>query len=284
MYIEIKNISKSYGNKKVLDGINLRIPKGSLFGLLGPNGAGKSTLINILNNIVQCDGGAISIFGDDFFTDNQQIKQKTSYIPQTYAFYPDLTTIENLEFFGALYGLKNEDLQKQIEFCIDFTSLQNYRNIRAKNYSGGVKRRLNIAIGLLNNPEIIYFDEPTTGIDPQSRNYILQMIKKLNTQQNTTVIYTSHYMEEVEFLCDEIAILDNQTIVYQNKKSDMLEEIKKVEIVLKDESKILIDVSQNYDEFSTYVASCRENIKYIDYKNRNLEELFLKLTKQDLRD
>lgn len=284
MYIEIKNLSKSYGNKKVLDGINLRIPKGSLFGLLGPNGAGKSTLINILNNIVQCDGGAISIFGDDFFTDNQQIKQKTSYIPQTYAFYPDLTTIENLEFFGALYGLKNEDLQKQIEFCIDFTSLQNYRNIRAKNYSGGVKRRLNIAIGLLNNPEIIYFDEPTTGIDPQSRNYILQMIKKLNTQQNTTVIYTSHYMEEVEFLCDEIAILDNQTIVYQNKKSDMLEEIKKVEIVLKDESKILIDVSQNYDEFSTYVASCRENIKYIDYKNRNLEELFLKLTKQDLRD
>ncbi len=284
MSIEIKNLSKSYGDTLVLDNLNLTISKGSIFGLLGPNGAGKSTLVGILNNILKKDSGQITFFGKDFDSDIDYVKSNSSFVPQTYAFYPNLTAVENLEFFGSLYGLTGKKLTEKINFCIEITSLQNYKNKLSHTYSGGLKRRLNIAIGLLNDAKVLYLDEPTVGVDPQSRNYILKMIQNINQETNLTIIYTSHYMEEIEFLCDDIAILDNTKIIVHDKKEILLDKTKEVEIQLLDDKNITINTSDSYDEFIKLINLNQNNIKNINFKNKNLEDMFLKLTKQELRD
>ncbi|WP_428026889.1 ABC transporter ATP-binding protein [Arcobacter sp.] len=286
MSIIIKNLNKSYNNIPILKDLSLEINTGSIFGLLGPNGAGKTTLVSILNHLISKDSGYIKINGLDFEKQKNEIKKISSYIPQTYAFYPNLTSYENLEFFGALYGLKGASLKKQISYCIEATSLEKFINKRASTYSGGVKRRLNIAIGLLNSPKIIYFDEPTVGIDPQSRKYILDVIKNLNKTQDTTIIYTSHYMEEVEYLCDEIAVLDKNKIILQEKKDILVKEKSIIEIELTNQ-KIDVDISNSYDKFLDLMCELKnknENIKNINFANKNLEKLFLSLTKEDLRD
>lgn len=240
MSIIIKDLNKSYNHQTILENLSLQINTGSVFGLLGPNGAGKTTLVSILNQLVKKDSGSIEIYGLNLEKNSNEIKKISSYIPQTYAFYPNLTAYENLEFFGALYGLSGEKLKQQIQYCVEVTSLEKFLHKKAFTYSGGVKRRLNIAIGLMNSPKIIYFDEPTVGIDPQSRKYILDVIKNLNKTQDTTIVYTSHYMEEIEFLCDEIAILDKKKIIFQDTKDN--------------------------------------------FTNKNLENIFLSLTKEELRD
>ncbi len=245
MSIVIKNLCKSYKKNLVLDNLNLEVKEGSLFGLLGPNGAGKTTLLSILNFLIPKDSGTIEIAGKSLDTNQKEIKSICSIVPQSYAFYPKLTAYENLEFFASLYGLKNEALKKRINYCVEVCSLEKYINKQAHTFSGGLKRRLNIAIGLLNKPKILYLDEPTVGIDPQSRKYILEVIKEINKKEKTTIIYTSHYMEEVEYLCDEIAILDNSKIIFQESK---------------------------------------EQMKNSEFGYKNLEEMFLSLTKQDLRD
>lgn len=286
MSIIIKNLNKSYNSVPILENLSLEIKTGSVFGLLGANGAGKTTLVSILNHLLLKDSGNIEIYGLDFEKQKNKIKKISSYIPQTYAFYPNLTSYENLEFFGALYGLKGEKLKKQISYCIEVTSLEKFVNKRASTYSGGVKRRLNIAIGLLNSPKIIYFDEPTVGIDPQSRKYILEVIKNLNKTQDTTIIYTSHYMEEVEYLCDEIAVLDKSKIILQEKKDILIKEKSIIEVELENE-KIDIDISNSYDKFLDLMCelkSKKKSIKNINFPDKSLEKLFLSLTKEDLRD
>jgi len=286
MSIKISNLSKSYENQKVLDKLSLEIKEGSLFGLLGPNGAGKTTLVSILNFLEKPDLGDISIFGYDHKTQKKQIKRISSYVPQTYAFYPTLTAYENLEFFGALYGLYGKELQQRIQYCVEVTSLERFVNKPAKHYSGGVKRRLNIAIGLLNQPKILYLDEPTVGIDPQSRKYILDVIKQINLENKTTIIYTSHYMEEIEYLCDDIAILDHHKIVLHQQKQKLLEDNSYIEIELQDEV-LKIPSDKDYDEFIQTIKTLDDGkklIKDIRFPNKNLEELFLNITKGKLRD
>ena len=286
MAIKISNLKKSYKDFNVLDNLNLTIPEGSIFGLLGPNGAGKTTLVSILNYLVKKDSGNIKIFDYDFIKDKNKIKQISSFIPQSYAFYPNLTAYENLEFFAALYGLKNAKLKKRIDFCIEVTSLELFRNKLAHTFSGGVKRRLNIAIGLLNEPKILYLDEPTVGIDPQSRKYILDVIKKINKEKNTTIIYTSHYMEEIEYLCDEIAILDNNKIVLQEKKDVLIAQNNTIEIIMQDKT-ISINTHINYNEFVDtliLLKESKEKIINIKSSNNRLEDMFLDITKGDLRD
>ncbi|MCT7909474.1 ABC transporter ATP-binding protein [Arcobacter lacus] len=216
MSIVIENLNKSYQNTKILEDLNLKVNSSTIFGLLGPNGAGKTTLLSILNNLTKKDSGNIKIYDYDLDSDEKNIKSISSYIPQTYAFYPNLTAYENLEFFGALYGLKSKNLQDKIFDVIQSCSLEKYIHKKAFTFSGGVKRRLNIAIGLLNSPKILYLDEPTVGIDPHSRKYILDIIKKINITKGLTIFYTSHYMDEIEYLCDEIAILDNKKIIIQD--------------------------------------------------------------------
>ena len=283
MSIIINNLSKSYGEHVILDKINLTIDEGSIFGLLGPNGAGKSTLVSILNNILNKDSGSIEFFGKDFDKNTSYVKENSSYVPQTYAFYPDLTAVENLQFFGSLYGLKGQVLRERIAYCIEFTSLEKYSHRRAYTFSGGVKRRLNIAIGLLNNPKILYLDEPTVGIDPQSRNYILQMIKELNQESQLTIVYTSHYMEEIEFLCDDIAILDKSHILLHEKKELLLDQTKYIEVTLKNGKTTQINTKESYADLVAYLKE-NPDIADIHTDHKNLEEMFLKLTKQDLRD
>jgi len=193
MSIKINNLNKSYSNSTILEDLNLNINTGSVFGLLGPNGAGKTTLVSILNHLISKDSGKIEIYGYDFEKNKKDIKRISSYIPQTYSFYPSLTAYENLEFFAALYGLRGKELKQKIDYCSEITSLKKFIDKKAHTFSGGVKRRLNIAIGLLNSPKIIYLDEPTVGIDPQSRKYILEVIKNLNKEEDTTTIYFTLY-------------------------------------------------------------------------------------------
>jgi len=286
MAIKIQSLTKSYGKHRVLENLNLHIKEGEIFGLLGPNGAGKTTLISILNYLESKDSGSITILGKEYNTNKSYIQSNSSYIPQSYAFYPELTAYENLEFFAALYKIQSQDIKKKILEALKMTALEKYKNTKAKDFSGGLKRRLNIAIGLLNNPKILYLDEPTVGIDPQSRKYILDIIKNINTIQKTTIIYTSHYMDEIEYLCDEIAILDEKNIIKKDTKKNLLNENALVTIQVEDET-IKIDTHNGYDEFSKCIVSLEKDNKKIlsiNYGNKSLEEMFLKITKQDLRD
>lgn len=286
MSIVISNLCKSYDDNLVLDNLNLTIKKGSLFGLLGPNGAGKTTLVSILNFLEKKDQGDITIFGFNHQKEKNKIKQISSYIPQTYAFYPTLSAYENLEFFGALYGLKDKKLKEKIDQCVQITSLEKFLHKKSEHYSGGVKRRLNIAIGLLNDPQILYLDEPTVGIDPQSRKHILDVIKDINRVKQTTIIYTSHYMEEIEYLCDDIAILDQNKIVLHEKKDTLLEQNSYIEITTDNEI-IKLNHDNNYQslrEKLNELHSKNISIKDLQLPRGDLEKLFLDITHKDLRD
>ncbi len=194
MAIKIKSLHKKYDKYQVLENLDLHIKEGEIFGLLGPNGAGKTTLVSILNYLGKKDSGRIEIFGKTFEKNKKYIQSISSYVPQSYAFYPDLTAYENLEFFAALYKIKTNKMQEVINSCINMTALENYKNKQVKTFSGGLKRRLNIAIGLLNEPKILYLDEPTVGIDPQSRKYILDIIKEINiNKKNYYYLYFALY-------------------------------------------------------------------------------------------
>jgi ABC-2 type transport system ATP-binding protein len=213
--IDIKNLHYSYGDKKVINGIDLHIAKAEVFGLLGPNGAGKTTLISILTGLLREYAGSVVIDGMDLRTKRRHVQKVTSFIPQSLAFYKNLTAFENLEFFGGLYGLRGKTLHKRIAYVTEVTNLGTVVRERAHTLSGGLKRRLNIAIGLLNTPRIMYLDEPTVGIDPQSRNQLLHMIKDLNSTEKMTVVY----LDEVAYLCDRIAIIDRGSLVKSAAKN-----------------------------------------------------------------
>lgn len=245
--LNLDKVSKKYDNKTVVDHISLEINKGEIFGLLGPNGAGKSTTMNMICSLVKPTTGNITVFGYDNKKEMNKIKEKLGYIPQELAIHGNLKAWENVELFAGLYGLKGKDLKNAVEESLDFVGLSEHRNGFTKNFSGGMKRRLNIACALSHKPELLIFDEPTVGIDPQSRNYILEKIKYIN-KQGATVIYTSHYMEEVEAICSRIAIMDNGKIIAMGTKEEL------VSLVSKDD------------------------------KNMSLEEVFLTLTGKKLRD
>ncbi len=208
--IEIANVVKKYGDLIALNHLSFEISSGIIFGLLGVNGAGKSTLLSVLNGLSPIDSGDIKVFGLDIKKDIKKIRQISSIIPQNLAFYDKLSVQENLDFFGKIQNAKKENYNKAIEI----NGLNDVLNQRASTLSGGQKRRLNIAIGLLNDPKIIYFDEPTVGIDTKSRNEILESIKNYK-DFGITVVYTSHYLNEIESICDEVAILSHGKLVTQ---------------------------------------------------------------------
>ena len=215
--IKVSNLVKKYADIKALDELSLEIKKGTIFGLLGVNGAGKSTLLSILNGLAIADSGTITVFGLDIKKDISKIKKISSIIPQNLAFYEKLTVKENLDFFADIQYATQVDYDR----AIAVNNLHELLNQRASTLSGGQKRRLNIAIGLLNNPQIIYFDEPTVGIDPKSRNEILDSIKAYK-ELGITVIYTSHYINEIEKICDEVAIISHGKLIKQDTISNLL--------------------------------------------------------------
>ena len=223
--IRIENLSKHYNTILALDQLSMNIEKGVIFGLLGPNGAGKTTLISILNGLSSFEKGSIEIFGLPLRNNLKQIRKRCTFIPQSLALYENLSVIENLRFFAGIQLIIGADLKNNLEYAISVNHLENLLDQKAATLSGGQKRRLNIAIGLLNNPEILYFDEPTIGIDPESRNDILDTIRSFK-EDNKTVIYTSHYMDEIEKICDEAAIINHGKIVLQGNLQTMLKESK----------------------------------------------------------
>ncbi len=210
--LSTKDLTKKFHNKVVVDNLNLEIKKGEIFGLLGPNGAGKSTTMNMICSIVKPTAGSIEFLGKNPWKQKREVIHKLGYIPQDLAIHGNLKAWENVELFTSLYGIKGEELKRTIDESLEYVGLLEKRNEFAKNFSGGMKRRLNIACAIGHQPNLLIFDEPTVGIDPQSRNFILEKIKESN-QKGATVVYTSHYMEEVEAICTRIAIMDNGKII-----------------------------------------------------------------------
>lgn len=210
--LKTTNLTKKYNNRTVVDNLNLEIRRGEVFGLLGPNGAGKSTAMNMICQIVRPTAGEISLLGKDPRKQKKEVIRKVGYIPQELAIHGNLKAWENVELFTSLYGIKGQNLKRAVEESLEYVGLSERKQDFAKNFSGGMKRRLNIACAIGHNPELLIFDEPTVGIDPQSRNFILDKIKESN-KRGATVIYTSHYMEEVEAICTRIAIMDNGKMI-----------------------------------------------------------------------
>lgn len=245
--LKTTDLMKKYNNKVVVDNLNIEIRKGEIFGLLGPNGAGKSTTMNMICSIVRPTAGEIELMGRNPWKQKKEVIHKIGYIPQELAIHGNLKAWENVELFTSLYGVKGQELKKAVNDSLEYVGLLERKQEFAKNFSGGMKRRLNIACALGHNPEFLIFDEPTVGIDPQSRNFILDKVKESNAK-GATVMYTSHYMEEVETICTRIAIMDNGKIIACGTS----QELKKL------------------------VNSGDENI--------TLEEVFLTLTGKKLRD
>ena len=216
MYIlQIENLHKSYDKFEAIKGIDLNIKKGDIYGLLGPNGAGKSTLIKTITGLEKMTSGKI-IF-EESETSINKYKKNIGLLPQDIALYLDFTAKENVTFFCSLYGYRGRDLKERVDKALEFVGLLDVKNKKAKEFSGGMKRRLNMACAIAHNPRLIIMDEPTVGIDPQSRNHILESVRKLN-EQGSTIIYTSHYMEEVEELCNNISIMDRGKVIANGSK------------------------------------------------------------------
>jgi ABC-2 type transport system ATP-binding protein len=205
--IEVEDVRKHYGPTVALGGVSLAIEPGELFGLLGPNGAGKTTLMSVLAGLTDPDAGTVRLFGKPFSVADRDLRRLVGLATQDLAVYPELTARENLTFFGKLYGLNGADLRDRVGEMLDAVGLTDRADDRAGTFSGGMKRRLNLAVAVVHRPQVLLLDEPTTGVDPQSRNHIFERVKALNAA-GLTVVYTSHYMEEVQTLCTRIAILD----------------------------------------------------------------------------
>ncbi len=210
--LKTSDLTKKYQGRAVVDNLNIEIHKGEVFGLLGPNGAGKSTTLNMICSVVRPTAGAVELFGKNPWKQQKEVVHRIGYIPQELAIHGSLRAWENVELFTSLYGIKGKELKAAVEKSLEYVGLLERKKEFAKNFSGGMKRRLNIACAIGHNPDLLIFDEPTVGIDPQSRNFILEKIKESN-QAGATVIYTSHYMEEVEAVCSRIAIMDNGKII-----------------------------------------------------------------------
>ncbi len=223
--IEIRDLAKTYrgSSSPALSQLNLNIPAGEIFGLLGPNGAGKTTTVAILCGLVQPTEGTATIGGYNLPDELPSIRQIIGYVPQDIALYPSLTAKENLRFFGNMYGLRGKLLRKRIDHYLDAFGLWAHARKRVEQFSGGMKRRTNIIAALLHEPSILFLDEPTVGIDVQSRHLILETLKRIH-QEGTTIIYTSHHMEEAQQFCSRIAIIDHGTIIKEGKPTELIAE------------------------------------------------------------
>ena len=218
--LRLEDVTMQFGGVIAVDNLSMEINEGEIFGLLGPNGAGKSTTLNMVCSLLKPTSGSIEVFGMDSGKETKQIKRRIGYIPQDLAIHGNLKAWENVELFTSLYGIRGKELRAAVDESLEFVGLLDRRNSYAKTFSGGMKRRLNIACSIGHKPDLLIFDEPTVGVDPQSRNFVLEKIKEANAK-GTTVIYTSHYMEEVEAICTRIAIMDNGRIIATGTREEL---------------------------------------------------------------
>ncbi|MGL6075422.1 MAG: ABC transporter ATP-binding protein [Fimbriiglobus sp.] len=210
--LHVTDVKKDYGSFQALRGVSFDVAASELFGLLGPNGAGKTTLLSILAGLSDATAGSVTLGGQELSTSTTELRRQIGLATQDLAIYPELTAQENLDFFGRLYGLRGPDLRSRVQEMLALAALEDRAKHRAGTFSGGMKRRLNLAVALVHRPKVLLLDEPTTGVDPQSRNHIFEQVKRLNAA-GLTVVYTSHYMEEVQALCPRLAIVDHGRII-----------------------------------------------------------------------
>ncbi|MDS0525869.1 ABC transporter ATP-binding protein [Clostridium sp. SHJSY1] len=310
--IEVKDLKKYYKENKAVNGLSFNLYKGEILGFLGPNGAGKSTTINILSTILKHDEGKIKFFDKDIKDNKKWIKAQLGIVPQELAIFEEISAYRNVEFFTSLYGLKGKELKNSVLEALKLVGLEDKKDNKPVTFSGGMKRRLNIACAIAHKPKILILDEPTVGIDPQSRNHILESIRLLR-KNGTTIIYTTHYMEEVEEIADRVIIMDSGTKIaegtiaelmenykntrvykisidcsYKEKfKYDFLYEIEGIQKVEVDERGLSITTIkeiENLDKIILRLIDRNIKINHITSEEGNLEMVFLKLTGKKLRD
>ena len=308
--IQVRSVSKSFGSIDAIRDMSFSINKGEIFGILGPNGAGKSTIVNILNTLVKPDRGDVIIDGVNINDDGKTIKLIMGVVPQEIALYEELSAYENMMFWGGLYDIPKQQLKTNINLTLEIVDLVNRKNDRIKTFSGGMKRRINIACSLLHNPKILVLDEPTVGVDPQNRNHIFEVIERLHNE-GITIIYTTHYMEEAERFCDKIAIIDVGriialgtlkelreisdtkdllTIKLADFNSETISSIMMVDPLIRFDSTtktLEIDCENISDEISkmtNHIQNAGGIIERIYTRGTNLESIYLKLTGKELRD
>ncbi len=311
-FVTVSRLTKKYGELCAVDNLSFTVKEGEIFGFLGPNGAGKSTTLNVLTTLSEFNSGEISIGGYDLVQKKDKIKGLIGMVPQSIAVYPTLTAAENVTFFASLYGLSGKKLHSAVDEALDFVGISDHRKIQARRLSGGMQRRLNIACGIVHTPKLIVMDEPTVGVDAQSREQILHSINILR-DRGATVIYTSHYMPEVQEICDRIAIVDKGRLVACGTEQELVtlvtdissvyvgirfpsdfqqETLKKQLLVIPDvravtvrENEIRLDVSLGFSNIAPVLKVCMEMglpILSVNSESPNLETTFLALTGHDL--
>lgn len=308
--IEIKNLTKSYKNLKAVDNLSFDVYKGEILGLLGPNGSGKSTTINSILSLLKYESGTIKIFNKEMKPDSYDLKRDIGVIFQEVAVFNELTVLENIDYFCGLYITDKNKRSKYVEDAIKLVGLENYKKFYPKQLSGGLLRRLNIACGIAHKPKLIFLDEPTVAVDPQSRNNILDGIKMLR-DKGATIVYTTHYMEEAEILCDRIIILDKGKIIAEGTKEELKEmtkieekitleidslneeiineikEFNNVDDVTYDRNILVVTYKKgknNINELIDYLKNKKVNYNKIFVERPTLNDVFLELTGKDLRD
>ncbi len=309
--LETINLKKTFKGKAAVQEVNLYLDQGESVGLLGPNGAGKSTTISMISSLIKPTSGEIKLNGVNIVDNPSEIRKILGVVPQELALYQELSAYENLKFFGSIYKIKGKELEKRIQHALDIVGLQERQKDLVKTFSGGMKRRVNIAAALLHQPKILILDEPTVGIDPQSRNHILQMVRHLNEKDGTSILYTSHYMEEVEQLCDRLYIMDHGEIIASGTTAELLsilstEDTIKVELSKMDEAfvkrvqsiegvrkveavhmqiKIIVKKGSHLISQLVHLAD-QHHIQIVNFHTEtpSLEDVFLHLTGRTLRD
>ena len=280
--LTLENVRKSFGKIVAVDGLSLSVRKGELLGLLGPNGAGKSTSVSLAVGLLAPDSGRVSIEGLGSPAE-PAVRQKIGVAPQALALYDLLTGDENLRFFGQMYGLAGAALDERVRWCLDFVGLTDRKDDRAGGYSGGMKRRLNMAAAFIHDPDLLMLDEPTVGVDPQSRNKIFEIIEALH-REGRTVIYTTHYMEEAERLCDRIAIVDHGKLLALGTLAELLATHggPPTLVVKTNGAEQRIQAADPLAELNRIAA--RDTIDSFQMEQPTLEQVFLRLTGRSLRD
>ncbi|MFT4412875.1 ABC transporter ATP-binding protein [Fredinandcohnia humi] len=306
--LAVENIKKTYGNREVVRGVSFTVKAGESFGLLGPNGAGKSTTISMISGLVGIDSGEILVDGSSVKQQPMRSKKIIGVVPQEIALYPTISARENLLFWGKMYGLTGKQAKNRVEEVLHIIGLTERAKDKVETFSGGMKRRVNIGAALMHEPKLLIMDEPTVGIDPQSRNHILETVKQLN-QQGMTVIYTSHYMEEVDFLCERVGIIDAGNVIAIGTKNELcnrlaggtihrikvdhiqdsfISQVRAIDMVTgvaTTENTLEIIGAENILADIIRLAG-EQNVKVlsIEIQEPNLESLFLQLTGKTLRD
>lgn len=300
--LEIRGLRKAYGKTVALEDASFFVPKGTCYGLLGPNGAGKTTTISIVTGTIDADTGSVALDGEPICANNLEVKARIGYVPQDLALYEDLSAQDNLRFFGMLYGLSGQHLDGRIEYGLGVSGLGDRRKEPVRNYSGGMKRRLNIAAALLHDPDFFVLDEPTVGVDPQSRNLIFEALEA-QRDAGKTLLYTTHYMEEAERLCERVAIMDCGRVIAEGEVSELHRLIpsdctvhvevsqgaKPPEVVpgARNVKRYGRSVSFEVDDLKTGLPVALQafpSVEGVKTERSTLEEVFLHLTGRSLRD